>query len=69
MAPGASRRAQTTVGYSPNSNGTGGTLSLTDGIHSAKITLLANYIASSFAIASDNHGGTTVVAKDMQSAI
>jgi hypothetical protein len=55
-----------TLGYSPNSNATGGTLSVTDGAHSAKIALLGNYIASSFALASDNHGGTMVVAEAIQ---
>ena len=52
--------AQTTLGYLPNSNQTGGTLLLTDGTQSAKITLLGNYMASSFAVASDSHGGTMV---------
>ena len=65
--PGIAFDAQTTLGYSPNSNGTGGTLSLTDGTHSAKIALLGNYIASSFAMASDNHGGTMVVAEATES--
>ena len=52
--------AQTTLGYLAASNQTGGTLSLTDGAQSAKIALLGNYMASSFAVASDNHGGTMV---------
>jgi hypothetical protein len=52
--------AQTTLGYLPNSNQTGGTLLLTDGTQSAKIALLGNYLASSFAVASDSHGGTMV---------
>jgi hypothetical protein len=55
--------AQTTLGYSPNSNNTGGTLSLTDGTQSAKIALLGNYMASSFVTESDAHGGTMVVAE------
>ena len=58
--PGIAFDAQTTLGYLPNSNQTGGTLSLTDGAQSAKIALLGNYMASSFAVASDNHGGTMV---------
>jgi len=44
----------------------GGALSITDGTHSAKIALFGNYIASSFALASDNHGGTMVVAEATQ---
>jgi hypothetical protein len=58
--PGIAFDAQTTLGYLPDSNQTGGTLSLADGAQSAKIALLGNYMASSFAVASDNHGGTMV---------
>ena len=39
----------------------GGTLSVTDGTHSANIALLGNYLASSFVTSSDGHGGTNVV--------
>jgi hypothetical protein len=59
--PGITFDAQTTLGYSPNSNGTAGTLAITDGTHSAKIALLGNYIASSFVMGSDNHGGTILL--------
>ena len=38
----------------------GGTLSVTDGAHSANIALLGNYLASTFTTASDGHGGTAV---------
>ena len=56
--------AETTLGYAPTSGQTGGgTLSLSDGIHSANIALLGNYMASSFVTASDNHGGTMVLAQ------
>ena len=50
--------AQTTLGYS--GNGAGGTLKVGDGIHSARIALLGTYMASSFAAASDGHGGTLI---------
>jgi hypothetical protein len=43
-------------------------LSLTDGVHSAKIALLGSYMASSFVMESDNHGGTMVLADVAQSA-
>jgi len=66
--PGMAFGADTTLGYLPNSNGTGGTLSVTDGALSAKIALLGNYIASSFALESDNHGGTMVVTESSQVA-
>jgi hypothetical protein len=40
---------------------TSGTLTVTDGTHSARITLSGNYTASAFITSSDGHGGTTVV--------
>jgi probable HAF family extracellular repeat protein len=51
-----------TVGQ-PSYSGTssGGTLSVTDGSHSANIALLGNYLASSFVASSDGHGGTNVI--------
>jgi hypothetical protein len=39
----------------------GGTLSVTDGTHSANIALLGNYLASTFVPTSDGHGGTAVI--------
>ena len=60
--------AQTPLGYLPNSNQTGGTLSLTDGTHSATIALLGSYMASSFVMESDNHGGTMVVPEASQTS-
>jgi hypothetical protein len=41
--------------------GTGGTLNVTDGTHSANIALLGNYLASTFIASSDGHGGTNVI--------
>jgi hypothetical protein len=58
--PGIAFDAQTTLGYLPDSDQTGGTLSLADGAQSAKTALLGTYMASSFAVASDHHGGTMV---------
>jgi autotransporter-associated beta strand protein len=45
-------------GYSGTS--TGGTLTVTDGSHTANIALLGNYMASSFVASSDDHGGTLI---------
>ena len=42
-------------------NTSGGTLSVTDGAHTANIALLGNYMASTFVTSSDGHGGTYVV--------
>ena len=58
--PGIGFDAPTTLGYLPGSNQTGGTLPFMDGAQSAKIALLGNYMASSFAVVGDNHGGTMV---------
>jgi hypothetical protein len=38
----------------------GGTLSVTDGTHTANIALLGNYLASTFAVSSDGYGGTSI---------
>jgi hypothetical protein len=38
-----------------------GTLTVTDGTHTARITLEGNYLSSVFRVASDGHGGTSVV--------
>ena len=52
--------ASKTPGYTPNGANTGGTLSVTDGTHTANIALLGNYLASSFVSSSDGHGGTLI---------
>jgi hypothetical protein len=54
------RASHTTLGYSENSSDTGGTLSVKDGTHIARIALLGNYVATSFVAAADGHGGTLV---------
>jgi hypothetical protein len=38
-----------------------GTLTVTDGTHTAHIALLGNYLASTFVTSSDAHGGTAIV--------
>ncbi len=48
--------------YLANSKQTGGTLSSADGAQRANIALLGNYMASSFAMASYNHGGSVGLA-------
>src|SRR5262249_60243407 len=40
---------------------TGGTLTVSDGKHTAQIALQGNYLASTFVASSDGHGGTNVV--------
>jgi hypothetical protein len=40
--------------------GSAGTLTVTDGAHSASIVLLGNYMASAFATSGDGHGGSSI---------
>jgi hypothetical protein len=37
-----------------------GTLTVTDGTHTASLTLLGQYSAQNFTLASDGHGGTMI---------
>jgi hypothetical protein len=66
--PGIAFGPQTTLGYSANSNKSGGTLSIATGANTANIALLGSYMASSFAMESDNHGGTMVISEASQTA-
>jgi autotransporter-associated beta strand protein len=61
--------ANATLGYAANSSNTGGVLSISDGTHTANITLLGQYTASSFAMASDGNGGTLITDAPMAAAI
>jgi hypothetical protein len=45
----------------------GGVLSVTDGAHTARITLKGNYVGASFVASSDGHGGTDVIARSATS--
>ena len=50
----------TTLSFTEASNNTSGTLTVSDGTHTANIALLGQYVAAQFSIASDGHGGTMV---------
>ena len=51
-----------TVHVTPSfTNTTSGTLTVTDGTHTAHILLLGNYMASTFTASNDGHGGTSIV--------
>jgi hypothetical protein len=52
--------ANTTLGYSANNNNSGGALTVSDGINTANIAMLGQYMASMFVTASDGHGGTLI---------
>jgi hypothetical protein len=47
----------------PSFSGTsaGGTLRVSDGVHSPSISLLGDYLASTFVASSDGHGGTSII--------
>jgi hypothetical protein len=59
--------SQTTLGYA-RSSAAAGTLTVSDGIHAARIALLGNYAASSFVAANDGHGGTLLSATPFSAA-
>jgi probable HAF family extracellular repeat protein len=52
--------ASTTIGFVPNASGTGGTLTVGDGTHTASLALLGQYMASTFVTSADGHGGTLI---------
>jgi hypothetical protein len=47
----------------------GGVLTVTDGTHTARITLKGNYLGSTFVASSDGSGGTDVIAQKTQGAV
>ena len=51
--------AKALISYSGNNSP--GTLTVTDGTHTANIALLGNYSLANFVTSSDGHGGTSVV--------
>jgi hypothetical protein len=57
---GISFGPNTTLAYSANSDNTNGTLTVGDGLHAQSVALLGQYMASSFVMASDGHGGTLI---------
>ena len=50
----------TTLSFSEATNQTSGTLTVTDGAHTASILLLGQYAAGNFHLASDGNGGTLI---------
>jgi hypothetical protein len=58
--------AHTTLAYLENATGTGGTLTVSDGRHTAAIALLGNYMAGSFVAVADGHGGTLITEANPQ---
>jgi hypothetical protein len=60
--PGIAFDSQKTLDHLPNNISTGGMPSLNDSPYGANVALLGSHMASSFAIASDNHGGSIAAA-------
>jgi len=52
--------AGTTASYVANQAGTGGTLSVTDGVHTANVTLLGQYDPAGFQTEADKNTGTLI---------
>jgi hypothetical protein len=52
--------SNTTLGYAANSNNTGGTMTVSDGTHTANIALLGQYMAANFSMSADGLGGTLI---------
>ncbi len=49
-----------TLSFVENTARTKGVLTVTDGVHSLKLTLFGQYVAAGFQMASDGHGGTAI---------
>jgi hypothetical protein len=60
--------ASTTASYVANQAGTGGTLSVTDGVHTANITLLGQYDSAGFQTEADKNTGTLISYHDFHLA-
>jgi hypothetical protein len=56
--------ANTSVSYAENQDHTGGVLSVTDGSHTANISLLGQYSADGFSLVADDHIGTLLAYQD-----
>jgi trimeric autotransporter adhesin len=52
--------SSTTLGFTEAAGNTSGTLTASDDVHSASITLHGQYVVGNFTKQSDNHGGTFV---------
>jgi hypothetical protein len=58
LASVAYNSGTTTLGY--NGNALSGTLTVTDGAHTARLVMLGNYVALNFSLSGDGHGGTLI---------
>jgi autotransporter passenger strand-loop-strand repeat protein len=58
----------TTLGFSEAGNNLSGVLTVTDGTHTANLTLLGQYVTGQFTMASDGHGSTLIGDPPLDSA-
>jgi hypothetical protein len=52
------QREWSVMSFTEAASNLSGTLTVTDGVNTANITLLGQYMAGQFTLASDGHGGT-----------
>jgi autotransporter passenger strand-loop-strand repeat protein len=52
--------SSTTLGFTENANNLSGTLSVSDGTHTANLILIGQYVTAQFTSASDGHGGILI---------
>ena len=60
--------SSTTVSFVEAGGNTSGTLTVSDGVHSAALTLLGNHVTSNFIAASDGNGGTLITDPPIEQA-
>jgi autotransporter passenger strand-loop-strand repeat protein len=60
VPPTGKKNQNAEVSYTQTNGNQSGTLTVTDGVNTANIALLGQYIASEFTAASDGHGGTLI---------
>jgi hypothetical protein len=56
--------ASTNVTYVANQDGTGGTVAVSDGVHTANIALVGQYSPDGFTLTADDNLGTILTYKD-----
>jgi large repetitive protein len=61
--------AGATLGYAANASGTGGMLTVSDGVHTTSLALLGQYAAAGFQAAADQGGGTIITYTPTQASI
>jgi autotransporter passenger strand-loop-strand repeat protein len=60
VPPSSKKNQNAQVSYTQTNGNQSGTLTVTDGVNTANIQLLGQYMASEFTAASDGHGGTLI---------